>query len=280
VWTEDPFTQNAFGTASLNLLNGTGSISEESRLSLFTAYLDDSGNHDGAKSLVIAGFLGLTIDWVNFEILWANLLNRYALTHVRGTKLASFRGEFETWNAKKRHRFVEDMVQTLNVAGLLGIAATLDERVFKEVFPQATIALADKAFGLLFRLLALKMCSRVSCGDGEISFVLEDGSRDDSDAKRVFESLKTRKSDPLARKLGTFAVASKKAFGALQAADFLAYNAYRNMDAIRSGAVVHETFGQLLRLGYPQLMVVELNRELLEGWRDQAATRLLQLAGA
>jgi hypothetical protein len=52
------------------------------------------------------------------------------------------------------------------------------------------------------------------------------------------------------------------------------------MDAIRSGAVVHETFGQLLRLGHPQLMVVELNRKLLEGWRDQAAARLLQLAGA
>jgi hypothetical protein len=166
------------------------------------------------------------------------------------------------------------------VVDALSSQTKLDERVFKGVFPQANIALADKAFGLLFRLLALKMFSCVGCGDGEISFVLEDGSRDDPDAKRVFESLKTLKSDPLARKLGTFALASNKAFGALQAADFLAYNAYRNMDAIRSGAVVHETFGQLLRLGHPQLMVVELNRELLEGWRDQAAARILQLAGA
>jgi hypothetical protein len=242
-----------------------------SYLSLFTAYLDDSGSHKDSKNLVIGGFLGLASDWLNFETLWSILLSRYGLTYVRGTKLASFRGEFEKWDRKKRARFVEDLVQTINVAGVLGVAATVDERVFREVFPRTTKTMKDTAFGLCFRLLLLKMCDRVRCGDGEISFVLEDGTRNNADALRIFERIKKLKNDSAGRKLGGLAFASKMTFGALQAADFLAYNVFRNMEAVRSGAVVHETFGQLIRLGYPQLLVVEMDRAALEGWRERGA---------
>ncbi|WP_234730656.1 DUF3800 domain-containing protein [Acidocella facilis] len=241
------------------------------RLAVFTAYLDDSGSHGDSADLVVAGFAGLPMAWEGFEVLWPIMLRRHNVTYLHTRKLAQFSGEFKDWNAEKRRGFVDDFAKNLNVAGIIGVGATINSKIFREIFPKNTKIMKDSAFGLCFRVAVLKMCERLYHPNSQISFVLEDGHKNSGDAFRIFSKLKSIKNDLLSQSLGGFAVAPKKQFGALQAADFLAYNIYKNMSSVRTGAQVHESFGQLMQQCGAILSITELDRGVLEGWRDRGA---------
>jgi hypothetical protein len=63
--------------------------------------------------------------------------------------------------------------------------------------------------------------------DQRLSFILEDGHKNLTDAVRIFQEMKT---GYLRHVLGNFATAAKQDYGAVQAADLIAYGAYQSTE--------------------------------------------------
>jgi hypothetical protein len=59
----------------------------ERRIAVFTAFMDESNSHFGAKWFVLGGFLGRATDWLSFEGHWAEFLDRHGLSHLHTTDL-------------------------------------------------------------------------------------------------------------------------------------------------------------------------------------------------
>lgn len=237
---------------------------KESPLALLIAYFDDSGTHKGSADIVVGGFVGFVPAWEQFEDSWGELLNEYKITYLHSRKLGSFSGEFEGWNKDDRRHFVRSMVKTLNLAGIIGIGSSTDPSAFRQVFPRSTKYMKDSALGVCFRITLLKLCKGI--GRIPLSVVLESGNKNNDDLSRIFRELK--RSHPLGKQiLCEIAEADKKDFGALQAADFLAFNIYKNMSAIRSHLPVHENLVQLMTECSATLQVNELDRPVLDGWK-------------
>jgi hypothetical protein len=70
---------------------------------------------------------------------------------------------------------------------------------------------------------------------GSVNYVLESGHSNAGDARRVFDEYKKEKESTWGSSLGTISFGAKKDVPALQAADFIAYWAYKTEYDILSG---------------------------------------------
>ncbi len=89
----------------------------------------------------------------------------------------------------------------------------------------------DSAYGLCFRMCVTKLTKLIRHlprprEDQRISFIVESGDKNVSDALRIFQEMKN---GYLTHVLGNFATASKQDYGAIQAADLIAYGAHRSL---------------------------------------------------
>ena len=68
---------------------------------ILTAYYDESGTHANSPATVLAGFVGDTNEWVDFEIEWKKVLRGFGITHVRAKHLFHRQGQHKEWEWSK-----------------------------------------------------------------------------------------------------------------------------------------------------------------------------------
>jgi hypothetical protein len=206
---------------------------------MMTAFLDESGTHgNSSRVTVMAGYLGDESHWLLFEAAWKAFLAKYpTVIGTHATDVLNRRGKYYKWPDAIYQEFISDMVGVVIDAGLKTILVALTNREYREFKKlereQGRRDKIDSAYGLCFRLCMVKLAlyARRSRPDERISFVVESGHKNVGDAERIFRI--TKNTDIRIRRyhnLGNFAEASKFDYGALQAADLIAYCGYRHMD--------------------------------------------------
>jgi len=60
-----------------------------------TAYIDESGTHDGSPVTVIAGYLSIPERWAAFEMEWAGFLEDLQTDHLHAIDLFHGKGSFK-----------------------------------------------------------------------------------------------------------------------------------------------------------------------------------------
>ena len=234
----------------------------EKPLTLYTAYLDESGTHKDSPLTVVAGFCGSVANWIAFESQWPALLDKHHLDVVHGKEITNKHG---------RAAIVADVVAALDEHDLFGIAAIVYEDEYRSVFPKGSkVPVLDTKYGLCFRLCMIKMANVIThrWPGQRISFVLEDGARNRKNALRIFELSKHGLSS-FVYPLGNIALAGKKDYGALQAADLLAHSVHQSY---LTGLVPHpsHTFLQLSGASTP-FVVMYNNPEMMQTIRSRVA---------
>jgi hypothetical protein len=208
---------------------------------ILTAHCDESGTHAGSPVSVLAGFVGSTEDWISFDREWAKVLKKHGVTHVRAKQLWHRQGPFKGWTQARAGRLWADLMYVLQENKHIFASKTVlldeDYKLFYVSDGPARRERLDTRYALCLRALLHfhPVFHRERFTRGSMNFVLEDGHRNAGDALRVVKELRDDPSLPWRDAIGTLTFAPKKQFGALQAADMLAYWAYRIQCALIQG---------------------------------------------
>ena len=209
---------------------------------IITAYLDESGTHNGSPVTVMAGFLGNAEQWESFGRGLRLLQERYGFTVFHATEFKHGRGEFRGWSDIKCLSLVKEMSELAAKELMAGASMVLDNDDYKryQQAPRARKVRIDTAYGLCFRACLvhfLEILDGVPSNDDQptkLHVVVESGHRHFGDADRVFNEVK-RAVSALMRKapLGSITSMDKESCQPLMVADFLAHTEFMQHDKVR-----------------------------------------------
>jgi hypothetical protein len=174
---------------------------------------------------VVAGYVSSVRHWQAFEAEWPNVLTRHGLSVLHSKKING-------WRQDRRQPLVADVLGLLGENVLLGAAAVVYEADYRSVYPKGEgVPFCDTKYCLCFRMCMVRMSKiiRDRWPGQRLSFVLEDGNRSKVNALRVFELSKIGGRSRFLYPLGNMEFALKPVFGAVQAADMLAYSVYQTI---------------------------------------------------
>lgn len=200
----------------------------------YTAYLDESGTHDGSPITVMGGILARAEQWRNFEKKFAAVQSQFGFKVWHTKKFKRKAGDFRGWTDEKCHELYRSLADVTSYGLTDVVAVTLDNasydadyRVGK--FPRK--ARLDTKYGLCFRFCVVHLVGQVLKRKRRsrvppLDIVLEGGHANFGDAQRIFLEEKriwVHEDVPILRSLTK---ADKDACGQLMMADFAAHSEY------------------------------------------------------
>jgi hypothetical protein len=205
-------------------------------------YFDASGTHDNldsqsrpSPSVSVAGYLATPKQWLQFDRDWKAILDGAGVPYFHATEFVARIGVYKGWSEEKRDKFIKDLIQAIynNVTYGVGMA------VLRSDFDRVVAAIPETKyiFGSPYHFCSL-MCfatgvdwARESKYDETIKYIFENG---DEYKHQVLNAHTKACKDERVREFFRFR-AGELTFDdgvkvrPLQAADFLAYELYREM---------------------------------------------------
>jgi len=200
----------------------------------FTAYLDESGTHDGSPVTVMGGILARAEQWRNFEKKFAAVQSQYGFKVWHTKKFKKRAGDFRGWTDEKCRELYRSMAD-VNSSGLTDVVAvTLNNASYEADYRAGELprkARLDTKYGLCFRFCLAHLVGQVLKRRRRnrvppLDIVLEGGHANFGDAERIFQEEKriwVREGVPILRRLTK---ADKDECGQLMMADFAAHSEY------------------------------------------------------
>jgi hypothetical protein len=98
---------------------------------VYTAYLDESGTHDGSPVTVMGGVLARAEQWRDFEKKFAAVQSQYGFEVWHTKKFKRKAGDFQGWTDEKCHNLYWSM-RDVTAFGLTDVVAlTLDNASYE-----------------------------------------------------------------------------------------------------------------------------------------------------
>jgi len=206
-------------------------------LFMFTAYLDDSGTHDGSLNVTVGGFVADVEQWHHFEREWAELLADYGLDETPGYfHMVDYEARnhptYGTWSKEKRIEFMRRLTGIIRRRVSAGIAASLPAHNLQRI--QKVL---DNAFHKGYAYMTCTQVCWKNIGSWAsannhhemIDSVFEAGAEGSGLVFHAHADLIKNHAD-LVREWHVGGIAfDTKRMKPLQAADFFAYESYKRM---------------------------------------------------
>ncbi len=202
-------------------------------LAMLGAYVDDSGSVDG-HTYVLAAFFTTPGEWKSLMREWMGMVCRYGVTAFHATDCANGADEFEGWSKARKKRMFTNLVNILtrrsNVRGCsAGILCKDYEAV---VYPEAHALFGGPQL-LVFQLLLLEICKLA----GErVAFIMDKPPKGWGKVDEIFDRTKSEATLTWRHYLHSLTPGNIHTFPAIQTADLLAYETYRQLSQ-KSGMV-------------------------------------------
>ena len=191
-------------------------------------YFDASG--DASQSaLAVAGFIGSTSQWSQFERAWRAVLDAEGVAELHMKEFAHSRGAFTAWKGDEARRasFLGRLADAMNAhtAKSVSVSLFMDHyNDFNRAFQLRERLGAPYAFASMFAVILAREWREQNRPGEPISFVFERGDQDQGDLLATLRRLKIDQSFPV-----RFAPKRTRRSGQVvhhypfQACDFLAY---------------------------------------------------------
>jgi len=201
---------------------------------LYTAYLDESGTHDGSPLTVMGGVLARAEQWRDFEKKFSQLQTEYGFRVWHTKKFKRKAGDFKGWTDEK----CSDLYWAMGKISSIGltdiVALTLENASYEADYKAGDLprrARLDTKYGLCFRYCLVHLVREVLKRRRRnkvppLHIVLEAGHANFGDAERIFLEEKrfwVHAGVPILR---TITKADKDDCGGLMLADFAAHSEY------------------------------------------------------
>jgi hypothetical protein len=213
---------------------------------MLTAYMDDSGSHDGAHHCLVAGYWGGQNEWRRFERAWTEVLQKAGIEdfhakefwpRLEGQRLGRYAG----WPDSKHRDFIDRLLRVIHGHKIYPFACGVRiadwnqlSELYRKVFCGKYLSLQANPNTHRPIYLPLQRCilrAASYCRDGlNMNFVLDSNQTISANALACFSDLKAsllKDREPIAEKLGSLHFSDRRRATPLQAADLLAYELYR-----------------------------------------------------
>jgi len=165
---------------------------------LYQAYIDESGTHEGAEILTVAGYYGTSAQWQTFLDNW---------------KQTEFHAKERRFDALK-----PQLAHAIDLAQLGGVEVCLRPWEFKNHANSDFKNHIGNAYAVCAFSCATRICELIGTDtEARVAFVLEDGQPNANWVQRILIAMMQR--FPIA----SVTIAKKRDFPQLHTADFLAY---------------------------------------------------------
>ena len=202
---------------------------------VYTAYLDESGTHDGSPLTVMGGILARADAWRAFEKQFAALQSQYGFKVWHSKKFKKKSGDFRGWTDEKCQELYWAMSKVVSYGLADVVSLTLDNASYDADYKGGGYlprrARLDTKYGLCFRYCLMHFIREVATRKYRnkippLHIVMEAGHKHFGDAERVFLEEQKRwlyRGVPILR---TLTKAPKDSCGQLMMADFAAHSEY------------------------------------------------------
>ena len=197
---------------------------------MLTAYFDDSGTSPKENVAVVAGYVGYSDQWGMFAAKWKELLDQSGIKVSHRSDMECFHGEFASWTPDKRTDFVKKADKIIQKRTSMPVGSAVIKSDFEEMVPTRLEKHIGGHFGwCVTEAVALtnSWANKIN-HKGPIHWVFEAGT---TGQPRVNEMLSRLYANTDWRK--RFRIKSwsfgDKSLLPLQAADFVAYEAYKQI---------------------------------------------------
>ena len=195
---------------------------------MLVSYVDDSGSHDTSPSYVLSAFYTTPKHWEKILREWLGMVHRYGVTAFHATDCANGAKEFVGWSQLRKKNMFRNLINILTRhSDLRGCSACIVLKDYEEVvYPEA-----HELFGgpkvLTFQLLALEVAKRAN---EPVVFIMDKPSKGWGALDDIFnKTKKLAEKRPWADNLHSLIPGNIRAFPAIQTADLLAYESYREL---------------------------------------------------
>lgn len=195
---------------------------------MFTAYFDDSGTHEGSKVTVVAGYISTVEQWKKLESEWRDVLNDAGIEFFRMSKYESKHGPYEGWDEFKRKRVLERLILIARVRTRIPVAAAITVSDYHEVLGAAK-RLSPYTFCALQCIAHVREWAGRYKHEEPIAYVFESGTTDATELHTMRLEIAREETLRNRYQLDSLTFQDKRANKALQAADMLAYEFYKEM---------------------------------------------------
>ena len=200
---------------------------------MLSAYLDETGHSsdEAQRFNGMAGLMGSTKRLRRMERKWNRTLSRFQLPYFHMKDFASFRGPYEGWSEQKRQDLYRDLLAHVTGARAFLVGSILSMADFRSLTPKQQVEFVDPyhiGFMLVTGYIAAA-ADAIQPPDEKVALVFSDQVEFRNEALRIYEAaanrmeiIKQRTDWPIFRDM--------KKFVALQAADIVAYELYKEYE--------------------------------------------------
>lgn len=212
---------------------------------IITAYLDESGTHDGSPITVMGGVLANALQWERFEREFRRAKKKHGFRIFHTKKFKKKTGDFAGWSTFQCLRLIHELGEISSRAFMGAATMTLDNATYEKDYKAGDAPRKlrlDSKYGLCFRqcliFFVLEGVKREHRGKlPKLNFVLESGHANAGDAVRIFDEVKKELKSIDCDLLGEISFADKDESDPLMMADFISHSTYTSMVRARSTGV-------------------------------------------
>jgi hypothetical protein len=203
---------------------------------LYSAYLDESGTHEGSDAVVVAGFISNAVKWQAFSQGWKAALDDWQIPMFHMSDYENRQDSFKSWNGQERKERLNRLLGLIKQHTFDSIAFAVLKKSFDEIFSDKAKRICGDAYGLAsigcWHKLALR--AREPQIDGFLAYIMETGSKGSSALTRIYGKESKNPGWTNDTRILSLSFQDKRFFLPLQAADILAYEIFKQ---------IHRQFG-------------------------------------
>jgi hypothetical protein len=196
----------------------------------FTAYFDESGTHQGAPALCVAGYVSTAEQWEDFEDEWNEALVQYNIPFFHMTDFNAGQGPYRDWPQEQRQPRLRKLTQIINRHTSLLVGAMIRMQDYLEL-SQEDRDTCDSPYRVAAMQCSMEIAHWIEAKHhgAEVNIIFELGAAGMGKLTDFFRDvMKDAQAQALLRVLSV-EFRDKRKFVPLQAADIVANTLYQNL---------------------------------------------------
>jgi len=197
------------------------------------AYLDESGIHSQARVVAVAGFIAPSEQWNIFVPQWMACLRKRGVGQVRAANLESGHGSFAGWPLDARAELRSELISTVLKNAILGFGSAVVIDDFEHVGGGVLKKILGAPYFLACQSAIIEATYRADLflgAQGPIRFIFEQQPELAGRVAKIYQAMRSERGLPHWHRLGPLEFRTKAEAPALQAADLLVYESYKEID--------------------------------------------------
>lgn len=197
---------------------------------MFVAYFDESGTQRGSPVVAVAGFLAPEKQWARLQVEWAKVLQDEKLSYFHMTDWENRQGQFKGWDNDRRIAVYRRLIGIIQRRITIPVFSGVKTKDYAEVKIWERFHNMPKSPYAFCSVMCMRLLVNWADAVGHqepIAYIFESGAMNRGELMAGHSAIMRDEKNKRRYRLGSFTYADKRELSPLQAADILAYEAYK-----------------------------------------------------